>query len=83
MTFLCTQCHQLMCQDCREIADEYQVLLGNNRRYLAAADTKIRDLQDQLKLAQSSAKDWERFAKLGYPEVIIQWMDSLQQEPAR
>ncbi len=76
MNFLCTRCTQLMCQDCKEIANEYQTLLGNNRRYLAAADDRIRDLQHQLELVQSSRKDWERLAKLGYPKVITQWMDS-------
>lgn len=76
MNFLCTRCKQAMCPDCLSIADEYQVLLANSKRYMGAADAKIRDLQDQLKLAQSSHKDWERLAKLGYPEVITQWMDS-------
>lgn len=76
MNFLCTRCKQAMCPDCLSIADEYQVLLGNNRRYLAAADDEIQNLQDQLGLAQSSQKDWERLAKLGYPGVIIEWMDS-------
>lgn len=75
MNFLCARCKQAMCPDCLSIADEYQTLLGNNRRYLAAADDRIRDLQDQLKLALGSRKDWERLAKLGYPEVITRWMD--------
>ena len=83
MNFLCTQCTQNMCPDCLSIADEYAELLGNHQRYLSAADDRIHDLLDQLKLAQNSRKDWERLAKLGYPEVITQWMDSQEATKCR
>jgi hypothetical protein len=74
--FLCARCRAAMCPDCLEIADEYAELLQMRTRELGRYAAQVDDLKYQLDLARKAAADWERTAKLGYPEVIQKWMDS-------
>lgn len=76
-TFLCTRCRPKLCEDCRDIADEYAELLQNHKVSLSNADHTLDELRRKLDAAQQSAKMWEDLAKLGMPKTIRQWMDSI------
>lgn len=81
MSFLCTACRQLMCQDCKDIADEYHELERNRAQAQALAESRVEDLQRELEQVQRNAAMWEELAKAGFPEVIQRWMDSLSANP--
>lgn len=78
--FLCTQCRASMCPDCLEIADEYAELLQMRTRELSRYAEKASRLEHDIGLVMKQAAAWERLAKLGFPEVIQEWMDSLAKE---
>lgn len=77
MNHLCTRCRAAMCPDCLEITDEYVTLLQNFKRANLLLEHHLKDLEQKLELITASRDDWERMAKLGYPEIIQKWMESL------
>lgn len=82
MSHLCTRCKALMCPDCREIAEEYEELLSNWKHANLALEQRIEEKGIELALIEARANDWEKLAKLGYPEMIQRWMDSQVGEAA-
>ena len=66
-----------MCDDCKAIAAEYEYLLRNWKGHAAKQASEIEKLQDELTVERRRAADWERFSKLGLPEVMRQWIDSV------
>jgi hypothetical protein len=74
---LCSRCRVAMCADCRAIAEEYEDLLRNWQAQHARQACEIAALQENLTLARAQAAHWETVAKLGLPEVISKWMDSI------
>lgn len=65
-----------MCPDCLQIADEYAELLKNHQRAAYAGTEKIEELKRQLAREVRRADDYEKIAKLGYPEILQKWIDS-------
>ena len=74
--FLCTSCRREMCDDCKNIADEYAELLTLKNRALSSAEHTIKEMKGKLESAKRRAATFERIAKMGMPEVILAWMDS-------
>jgi formate hydrogenlyase subunit 6/NADH:ubiquinone oxidoreductase subunit I len=73
--FLCSRCMDAMCEDCISIADEYQYRDGTLKRAAYQAEDELKKAQTEIKRLQRSAEQWENIAKLGYSDVIQQWMD--------
>jgi glutaredoxin-related protein len=76
-SFLCPRCKKVMCQDCINIAEEYQELHDRRKFELIRLQEENAELKRKLALAEQRAADYERVAKLGYPEVIQSWIDHL------
>ena len=66
-----------MCTDCLAISEEYEELLRNKNRALASMQSGIDRLQAEIVQAKHRADNFESLSKLGYPEAIQKWMDSL------
>jgi len=81
MSHLCGQCRAVICADCLAISEEYEELLLNKNRALASAQAEVDRLQAEVLQAKRRADRFEGVAKLGYPEVIQKWMDSLEAQP--
>ncbi len=75
INFLCTSCRRELCDDCKEIADEYAELLTLKNRALSTAEYKIGELEKQLEQSNRRAKMYEELSKMGMPEIILKWMD--------
>jgi hypothetical protein len=74
-SFLCTNCRREMCNDCREIAEEYQELLKIRTDALHIAEYTVVELKRQLESEKRRADLFEQTAKAGLPQVILAWMD--------
>lgn len=72
--FLCTRCRRAMCTDCRQIADEYAELHVLRGRALWQAEQELEKLKRQLADAERRATAYEQVAKMGYPQVIQEWI---------
>lgn len=74
-SFLHNHCKAGMCQDCIDIAEEYQELELNRKRALMAANDQaekaIKD-RDQWK---RQAEMYEQVAKAGIGDIIAAWVD--------
>jgi len=77
MSHLCGRCKAVMCADCLAIAEEYEELLLNKNRALATLQSELDRWKAEAGQAKRRAENFESVAKLGYPEVIQKWMDSL------
>ena len=77
--FLCDACRQGMCDDCREIADEYAELLQMRTNALQAANYQVEKISEELHTLKRRAAMWEELSKMGMPEIIIKWMDERNQ----
>lgn len=75
--FLCTQCKRSLCPDCKEIESEYEELLQHYKQQNSNLSAKVEKVQRELDAMRRRAESFESVAKLGYPEVITKWMDSL------
>lgn len=76
--FLCGNCRNVLCNDCREIADEYAELLIMRSNALSTANHEIEKLKADLICTKRQAAMWEELSKMGMPEIILKWMDSLK-----
>lgn len=77
MGFLCAGCRRVMCEDCRAMAEEYEELLQGWKRTASLVEGRVGELERDLVMARRAATDWERLARLGYPEVIGAWMEEV------
>jgi len=62
-----------------KIIAEYETLLRNWKHTYAALERKLNTVTEELRVANANAAKWEEIAKLGYPDVITHWMDSLSE----
>ena len=76
MNFICGRCKDLMCDDCRSIAEEYEQLLTSFKRANAIGSDRVKQLERELATANRRAEMWEEKAKIGLPDVIKAWIDS-------
>jgi len=76
--FLCGNCRNVLCDDCRDIADEYAELLIMRSNALSTANYEIEKLKADLSFTKRQAAMWEELSKMGMPEIILKWMDSLK-----
>jgi hypothetical protein len=74
-SFLCGNCRREMCDDCREIAEEYQELLEKRTQALSATQEENERLTMELRNTKRRADMFERVAKAGLPNIILAWMD--------
>jgi formate hydrogenlyase subunit 6/NADH:ubiquinone oxidoreductase subunit I len=74
--FLCRHCLDVMCEDCISIADEYQYQYHSFKQAAMAAQDKLVEANREIDRLKRQAEMWEKMAKLGYADVIQQWMDS-------
>jgi predicted DNA-binding WGR domain protein len=80
MSFICRQCKDLMCDDCRSISEEYEQLLTNYKRENAEGSARVKQLERELESANRRSAMWEEQAKLGYPDVVKAWIDAQVKE---
>ena len=74
--FLCQHCLNVMCEDCISIADEYQYQNDNFKRAAFRAEDALANAIKEMERLNRELADWKRLATLGYPEVILEWMQS-------
>lgn len=74
--FLCNSCHRNLCNDCREISDEYAELFALRTQALATTESTLSKQSEELRSVKRQLVEWQRMAKLGYAEVLAEWMDS-------
>lgn len=74
-SFLCTSCKSCMCDDCREIAEEYQELLENRTRALMIANSNEEQAKRRLETETRRADMFEKIAKAGVGDIIAAWID--------
>ena len=77
--FLCSSCRRDMCDDCKEIADEYAELLALRSNALNTANYKLETLTKEFESFKRKAAIWEELSKMGMSEIITKWMDSLSE----
>ena len=74
-SFLCGNCKRVMCNDCREIAEEYQELLDARIYALASAVSELETTQAEVARLKRRAEMYEECAKAGVGDIIAAWMD--------
>lgn len=75
--FLCRSCGEFMCDDCMSIAAEYEELYARQKSRLAMLEEDNRELSQRIASLERRLVDTEKVAKLGYPEVMCGYIDSL------
>lgn len=74
-SFLCGNCRREMCDDCREIAEEYQELLQIRTNALQAANYQVEQLRIELENEKRRSAMYEEVAKAGMGPIIGAWID--------
>jgi len=74
-SFLCGNCKREMCDDCKNIAEEYQELLELRTTALQSAQHENEQLKNKLSNLQRRADMYEQVSKAGFGDVIGAWMD--------
>lgn len=74
-SFLCSNCRREMCDDCREIAEEYQTLLKLRTDALMAANARVESLERELASMKSCAAMYKEISQAGIGKIISAWMD--------
>lgn len=74
-SFLCTNCRREMCNDCRQIAEEFDELLKRRTTALAIANDRTERLERELADANRRAAMYEQVSKAGINQIIVAWMD--------
>lgn len=74
-SFLCTACRDGMCDDCRDIAEEFDELLKRRTAALANAQDEIEKLKRKYAELERRANMYEEMSKVGLGDIIGAWMD--------
>lgn len=70
-------CMAVICDDCREIAEEYAELSARRGLALFAADEQIAELKREVERQTDLAQMWEDNLKIGYPEIMRAWLTDM------
>lgn len=76
-TIFCGCCRDVICTDCRQIAEEYADLYARQKAYMHKAQQELEAVQRELKRAQRSRDDYRRVLELGVAPQMLAWMRSL------
>jgi len=74
-SFLCTRCKAVMCEDCVNIAEEYQELETLRKNAMIEQDYEMQKLRRELDRAERKAKMYEEVSKAGMHETVCAWID--------
>ncbi len=74
-SFLHERCKENMCEDCVQIAEEYQELLELRTRALQVANYNEAQAKKELAQEKRRADMYEEISKAGMGEIISAWMD--------
>jgi len=74
--FLCGQCRDVLCDDCANIAAEYEYLYGRRTLELQAANDRVDAFEHKIRELERDVEMWQSVAKAGLPTVIQAWMDA-------
>jgi hypothetical protein len=72
-SFLHERCKANMCQDCIDLAEEYQILDERRRAEMIQLDEEIEAYRAKLRELKTSADLWEQIARTGLPALIEAW----------
>ena len=64
-----------MCDDCREMVEEYQTLLKLRTDALMASEARASKLERELYAMTRRSAMYEEVSKAGVGEIISAWMD--------
>ena len=79
-TYLCTSCAREICDDCASIGGEYEFLANQRASLLFRAEDEIKELKRQVEDLQRSVELLKHAAGVGYPEVIVAWMETTMEK---
>lgn len=74
-SFLHESCKAGMCNDCIDIAEEYQELELNRKRALAVANDKLEKAIAERNNWKRQAEMYEQVARAGVGDIIAAWID--------
>lgn len=72
-SFLHERCKATMCQDCIDLAEEYQQLHEIRRREIIRVDEENERIKAQFAKLERQAIVWEEIARAGLPDIIEAW----------
>lgn len=73
-SFLHERCKANMCEDCIDLAEEYQELHEIRRREIIRVDEENERIKAEFAQLKRKAEMWEQMARAGLPDIIEAWV---------
>lgn len=80
MIFLCTSCEKCLCNDCRNIADEYPELLNNHKRAARLLEIDLAKANEQITHLQAKVQMYKEISEMGLRGPVLTWIQSMEIE---